>query len=70
MDYPKFLEIIEVKSSEEANKYLNDKWTLLSTGFHQCDEHNESYHSYSLGYSERAHLENKYKKEDDDDYGF
>lgn len=69
MDYPKFLEVVEVHSSEEANKYLKENWTLLSAGFHQCAEPEKSYHSYSLGFSEKAKLE-KENKADNYDFGF
>lgn len=68
MDCPKFLEVIEVHSYEEANKFLKDNWTLLSVGFHQSSEPNKSYHSYSLGYTENAivnkELDEKYKNYD------
>lgn len=68
MEYPKFIKIVEVRSADEANKYLNENWTLLSAGFHQGSDSEDSYHSYSLGLTKEAHNENESKKDNDYKY--
>lgn len=67
LEHRNFVKLIEVRSAEEANKYLSDGWVLLSSGFHQSSEDDASYHSYSLGITESTITLKKY---DDYDYGF